>query len=94
MKPALQTFYICSLLLEDQRQGLTRYVSGCIKKGIEAGDRSHSLLPIALRLCLIAFVNGLLRRRSLKLDQVNGLKEAAVDFCKRSLSKRAEGVAV
>ena len=38
-------------------------------------------------LIIITFLNGLLRRRVLKLDQISGLKEAAIDFCRRSLQK-------
>ena len=78
--------HICVRLVEEQRLRLMRYVSACIEKGIT----SKEFYPVPVEATagiIIAFVNGLLRRHSLKLDQVIGLKEASVDFCRRSLLK-------
>ncbi len=78
--------HICTRLVEEQRLRLTRYVSSCIEKGVETGE----FYPVPVEVTagiVIAFVNGLLRRRSLKLDQIDGLMEASVDFCRRSLTK-------
>jgi AcrR family transcriptional regulator len=76
--------HICAKQIEQQRQRLTEYISGCLKIGIDRNE----FIPVPIEATtglIIAMVNGLLRRRSLKLDGIKGLKETAVDFCKRSL---------
>ena len=78
--------HVCARLVEEQRLHLMRYVSDAIERGVESGE----FYPVPVEATsgiIIAFVNGLLRRRGLKLDQVHGLKEASVDFCRRSLTK-------
>lgn len=82
--------HVCARLVEEQRLRLARYVSGCIEMGIETGE----FYPVPVEATagiIIAFINGLLRRRGLKLDQVIGLKEASVDFCRRSLVMMPSG---
>ena len=78
--------HICTKNIETQRQRLTNYISDCLKKGIETGE-FDSIPTEATSGLIIAMVNGLLRRRSLKLDGIKGLKETAVEFCRRSLVK-------
>ncbi len=78
--------HICTRHIEAQRQRLTNYISDCLKKGIETGE-FDSLPTEATSGLIIAMVNGLLRRRSLKLDGIQGLKETTVEFCRRSLVK-------
>ncbi len=78
--------HICTRHIEAQRQRLTNYISDCLKKGIETGEFG-SLPTEATSGLIIAMVNGLLRRRSLKLDGIQGLKETTVEFCRRSLAK-------
>ena len=76
--------HICSQQIEKQRQRLTEYISDCLKIGIDLKE----FIPVPIESTtglIIAMVNGLLRRRSLKLDGIQGLKETAVDFCRRSL---------
>jgi len=76
--------HICARHIEDQRQPLSKYISGCLEKGIKNGE--FAAVPIeATTGLIIAMINGLLRRRSLKLDQIQGLKETTVEFCRRSL---------
>ncbi len=78
--------HICAKLVEEQGLRLTRYVSDCIEKGVKTGE----FYPVPVEATagiLLSFLNGLLRRRSLHLDQIAGLKETAVDFCRRSLVK-------
>lgn len=65
---------------------MVRYVSGSIEKGIASGEFYPASVESTAGI-IIAFVNGLFRRRSLKMDQIIGLKEASVDFCRRSLQK-------
>jgi len=68
--------HICAQYIEEQRQRLTQYISLCLQKGVETGE--FNPVPVASTTgLLIAMVNGLLRRR--------GLKEATVEFCRRSL---------
>jgi AcrR family transcriptional regulator len=78
------TAHVCSNQIEKQRQRLTEYISDCLKTGIDRGE----FIPVpieATTALLLAMLNGLLRHRSLKLDQISGLKSTTVDFCKRSL---------
>ena len=78
--------HICTRNIEAQRQCLTNYIIDCLKKGVETGE-FDSIPTEATSGLIIAMVNGLLRRRSLKLDGIKGLKETTVDFCRRSLLK-------
>jgi AcrR family transcriptional regulator len=76
--------HICAKEIEKQRQRLTAYISECLKKGIDHKE----FIPVPIEATtgfIIAMLNGLLRRRSLKLDGIQGLKETTVDFCRRSL---------
>ena len=76
--------HICAKQIEKQRKRLTDYISDCLKAGI---DRKE-FMPVPIEATtglMIAMVNGLLRRRSLKLDGIQGLKETTVEFCRRSL---------
>jgi len=78
--------HICARYIEEQRQRLTTYISDCLEKGIKNGE--FVAVPIeATTGLIIAMINGLLRRRSLKLDQIQNLKETTVEFCRRSLVK-------
>ena len=78
--------HICTKHIEAQRQRLTNYISDCLKKGIETGE-FDSLPTEATSGLIIAMVNGLLRRRGLKLDGIQGLKETTMEFCRRGLAK-------
>jgi AcrR family transcriptional regulator len=78
--------HICSRNIEAQRQRLNDYISDCLKKGIETGE-FDSFPTEATSGLIIAMVNGLLRRRSLKIGGIQGLKESTVEFCRRSLVK-------
>ena len=52
------------------------------------GRSSKKFIPVPLEATtgiILAMVNGLLRRRSLKIDDIQGLKEATVAFCRRLL---------
>ncbi len=78
--------HICTRHIEAQRQRLTKYISDCLKYGIETGE-FDSLPTEATSGLIFAMVNGLLRRKGLKLDGIQGLKETTVEFCRRSLVK-------
>ena len=78
--------HICARYIEEQRQRLTEYIAGCLEKGITSGEFVD--VPIeATTGFIIAMINGLLRRRSLKLDRIQELKETTMEFCRRSLVK-------
>jgi len=79
--------HICAQHIEEQRQRLTQFISGCLEKGLESGEFNPMSVEATTGL-LIAMVNGLLRRRGLKLDQLDGLQEATVAFCRRSLVRK------
>jgi len=76
--------HTCAQQNEAQRLRLTKFISECLEEGIKSGE-FHSVDVEATTGFILASVNGLLRRRSLKLDQIDGLKEATIEFCRRSL---------
>ena len=76
--------HICAKQIEKQRQRLTDYILDCLKSGIDRKEFTPVPLEATTGL-IIAMVNGLLRRRSLKLDGIQGLRETTIGFCKRSL---------
>jgi AcrR family transcriptional regulator len=76
--------HICAKQIEEQRERLTSYIFECLKTGIDRKEFISVSLDATTGL-IIAMVNGLLRRRSLKLDGIQGLKETTIEFCKRSL---------
>jgi AcrR family transcriptional regulator len=78
------TAHICAQQIEEQRKRLTSYIFDCLKTGIDRKEFISVPIDAATGL-IVAMVNGLLRRRSLKLDQIPKLKETTVEFCRRSL---------
>jgi len=81
------TAHICAHQIEEQRKRLSSFISDCLKSGIVRKE----FIPVPLDATtglIVAMVNGLLRRKSLKLDNIQGLKETAVEFCRRSLVNR------
>ncbi len=78
---------ICVQQIDNQRLRLTKFISECLTKGINTGEFIQVDVEATTGFILAA-VNGLLRRRSLKLDQIAGLKEETIEFCRRSLVKR------
>jgi len=80
--------HICAQKIEKQRAYLKQYILDSLKKGIEKGE-FYSVDLNATTGVILALVNGLIRRRSLRLDQINGLKKEAIDFCRRSLVKES-----
>lgn len=83
-----ESAHICARLIEEQRVSLTRFISNCLDQGIADGE-FHTMPVDATTGMIIAMVNGLMRRRSLKLDELKGLQDATVAFCMRSLVKAA-----
>jgi len=78
--------HICAKNVQLQRERLADYLTECLDKGIEAGE--FNKVPVEATVSLImALINGLLRQRGLKLEHMAGLREEAVEFCRRSLVK-------
>ena len=76
---------ICLKNIKKARQIVVNYISDCLNAGIESGEfRKVPVLPTANM--LVALLNGLLRQKVYKFDQTDGVKDATIDFCKRSLS--------
>ena len=76
--------HICAQQIEQQRIRLTAYIVDFLKTGIDR--KEFNSVPIdATTGLIVAMVNGLLRRRNLKLDEIPNLKETTVEFCRRSL---------
>jgi len=76
--------HTCSQYINDQKERLNAYISGCLEAGIKSGE-FKKVPVVATTGVLLAMINGLLRMRSLQRDQIEGLQEATVEFCKRSL---------
>lgn len=91
----------CPAKLKDAAHACTGYVRGwrsrlklnlerCLKQGINSGE--FRKVPVAETVnILIAFINGLVRQQVSRLDDLTGVKEAAVSFCRRSLVKDDAG---
>ena len=76
--------HACTLNIEKQRQWISSYLRKCIKAGIASGE--FCKVPISETvMLLIAFINGIIRQRTLKMDSHRGMKKAVVAFCRRSL---------
>ena len=76
--------HVCARYVADQRARLTDYITVCLERGMQTGE--FKKVPVeATTVLLLAMVNGLMRRRSLKLDQVDGLLDATIDFCRQAL---------
>jgi AcrR family transcriptional regulator len=79
-----ESSHICANLIGDQGRRLERMISTCLKKGMASGEFRKIQLKATTSL-IIAMLNGLLRRRSLKLESIRGLEKATIDFCRSAL---------
>jgi hypothetical protein len=63
---------------------LNNYLTGCLEAGMATGE--FHTVPVHATVNLIgAMFNGLIRHRGLNFEEVDGIKQTAVDFCRRSL---------
>ena len=75
---------ICRKSIEEVRRRLNNYLTACLEAGMATGE--FHTVPVHATVNLIgAMLNGLIRQRGLKFEEVEGIKETAVDFCRRSL---------
>ena len=76
--------HICARYIADQGDRFSGYIADCLEEGMASGE--FRPVPVEATTSLIlAMVNGLMRRRSLKLAEIDGLMEATVDFCRQAL---------
>ena len=73
------TAHICAQYIEQQRRRLAEFITKCLEDGVNSG-KFHPVPIEATTGYILASVNGLLRRQGLGLDQIDGLREATVDF--------------
>jgi AcrR family transcriptional regulator len=76
--------HVCTRLLNEARKRIVRYLSECIKEGIDRGEFAKVNIPQTVNV-LVVLTQGILRQYALGLDQRRGMRKAAVDFCRRSL---------
>lgn len=77
---------VCAKNIQKQRPWLTSFLADCLERGIEGGE--FNKIPVTETVgLLIAMINGLIRQRGLHVENLEGIKETAVIFCRRSLMK-------
>ena len=76
--------HVCAQYTKSQGDRLSGYIAGCLERGIHSGEFRPVPVPATTGL-LLAMVNGLMRRKSLKLDAIEGLLGAVLDFCRQAL---------
>lgn len=81
---------ICRKSIQEIRRRLKNYLTGCLEAGMATGE-FHTVPKDATVNLIGAMLNGLMRQRGLKFEDVEGIKETAVEFCRRSLVKNEIG---
>ena len=79
--------HICYEYFHKWRERLKTNLTRCLNAGIRSGEFHKIPVPENVNM-LIALINGLTRQQSQKLDNLDGVKDATLDFCRRSLVKR------
>ena len=75
---------ICRKSIQEVRRRLNNYLTGCLEAGMATGEFYPVDVPATVDLLIVLLV-GLLRQKGLKVMQIQGIKQTAVDFCRRSL---------
>jgi AcrR family transcriptional regulator len=76
---------MCLNKIKKARSLVMDYISRCLKDGISNGE--FLKVPVSPTAnTLVALLNGLLRQRMYQLNHTEGVKDATIDFCKRSLA--------
>jgi hypothetical protein len=78
--------HVCSENVKRWRDRIKSYLTDCLKKGVQRGEFIEVPVPETVNM-LIALINGLIRQQVRKMDNLSGVKNAAVEFCRRSLLK-------
>lgn len=79
--------HICYEYFHKWRERLKTNLTRCLKAGIRSGEFHKIPVPENVNM-LIALINGLTRQQSQKLDNLDGVEDATLAFCRRSLVKR------
>ena len=77
---------VCRRNIDTMQARLKNYLTGCLEDGISGGEFYPVDVAATVDLLIVLLV-GLLRQKSLKVMQIQGIKQTAVDFCRRSLVK-------
>jgi len=80
--------HICYEYFHKWRERLKTNLTRCLKAGIRSGEFHKIPVPENVNM-FIALINGLTRQQSQKLDNLDGVKDATLAFCRRSLVKRS-----
>jgi AcrR family transcriptional regulator len=77
---------ICRKSIQEVRRRLKNYLTDCLEAGMASGE-FHTVQVDATGNLISAMLTGLMRQRGLKFEEVKGLRETTVEFCRRSLVK-------
>ncbi len=76
--------HLCSNIVEEQKNILIEYITSCLVKGINKKEfKEVPVLQTAL--VLIAFINGLFRKKLFEQEENIPYEETAIEFCRYSL---------
>jgi len=75
---------VCRRNIETMHSRLKSYLTNCLEAGISGGE-FYPVNVIGTVDLLIILLVGLLRQKGLKVMQIKGIKQTAVEFCWRSL---------
>ena len=77
---------ICRKKYAEARKRLSDYINGCLTRGVKEGEFTKLSVPETTHM-LLALINGLLRQRVFQLADTDtaGVKDATIEFCRRSL---------
>ena len=78
--------HLCTKNIHLQRERLEAYIADCLENGIKSGEFQEVPVHETANF-FIAMINGLFRQRGLGLDELDGMRDVTVGFCKRSLVK-------
>jgi AcrR family transcriptional regulator len=76
--------HVCSENVKRWRGRIKSYLTDCLTGGINSGEFIDVPVQETGNM-LIALINGLIRQQIHKMDNLDGVKNAAVEFCRRSL---------
>ena len=75
---------LCGQNYQKARQLLFDYFRECLMRGIKK-DEFQKLPVTGTANMLVALINGLLRQLIFKIGDIDGVKEATIEFCRRAL---------
>ena len=76
---------ICLKNIKKARKSVMDYICCCLNAGIK-NEEFHKVPVSAITNVLVALLNGLVRQRVYQSGESKGIKDAAIDFCQRSLT--------